>query len=203
MSQKPWKPGKLIALYGINNLGKSTQVALLVERAMRELGLRVRPRKYPLYDLEPTGPLINEYLRKKNPRGLTPRDFQIIQTLNRLESDARLRQGLGFGDIIVAEDYWGTGVAWGVGAGVDQDFLIGLNASLAKEDLAILMDGERFLKAREKNHAHEENDELTERVRRAHIELAEMFGWHIVNTNQPIEEVHKEIWLLVKPLLED
>ena len=55
--------GKFIVIYGNNNSGKTTQAKLLVEK-IKEQGLQVRYIKYPMYDLRPTGILINEYLRE-------------------------------------------------------------------------------------------------------------------------------------------
>jgi thymidylate kinase len=205
------KRGLFVAIYGINNLGKTTQAKILVERITRESRQRgggdCRYLKYPLYDLLPTGPAINAYLREGNPLGLYPREFQMLQILNRTQFDGELRALLApeqkdrGRSHVVAEDYWGTGVAWGMGAGVDKDFLIKMNSHLLKEDVAFLLDGRRFDEGREKNHVHESNDVLTEKVRLAHLELAKEFGWRVINANRPIEAIHGEIWSLVEPLL--
>jgi len=202
--------GRLIAIYGTNNLGKTIQAELLVKRLVEKLQLSARYLKFPLYDLEPTGPEINAYLREGNPRSLTAREFQLLQILNRTDHNQNVGLNLGMGNNLVVEDYWGTGVAWGVGAGVDRDFLIRLNQRIYKEDLAILLDGERFSDSVEQNHLHEEDDSLTERVRREHLYLADKFGWPVVQVNYPnltqeeaIEKVHEEIWSLVLPLFAD
>ena len=118
--------GKLIVLYGINNLGKTTQAEKLVQR-LKDEGKNAHYLKYPLYDLEPTGPLINDYLRKGNPYDLTAREFQLLQVMNRTQYDAELRKRLADGQWIVAEDYVGTGIAWGIGGGVDRELLEHLN----------------------------------------------------------------------------
>lgn len=188
--------GKLIVLYGINNLGKSTQARLLVER-LGKRGLAATYLKYPLYELEPSGPIINEYLRLGNPRELTVREFQLLQIMNRTQYDATLRQRLAAGEWIVAEDYVGTGIAWGMGAGVTRDFLEVLNAHLTPEDLAFLFRGRRFMEAQEKNHRHETDDELTEAVTRAHDELGRDRGWIGVDANSSIEDIASRIWRTV------
>lgn len=190
--------GKLIVIYGINNLGKSTQAKLLVHRINQDANSEYL--KYPLYDFEPTGPMIDAYLRKGNPQGFSPREFQMLQVLNRTHFDETLFEILHHHHV-VAEDYIGTGIAWGVGAGVDGDFLTGLNTHLIQPDIAFLFDGKRFDEGREKSHTHESNDDLTERVRLIHLDLARKFGWHIVNANRPKEEIHEEIWSKVRPLL--
>ncbi len=188
--------GKLIVLYGINNLGKSTQARLLVSR-LRHQGLPAHYLKYGLLYIEPSGVMINDYLRVGNPFGLTEREFQIIHTLNRTQYDAILRQRLEAGEWIVAEDYVGTGLAWGMGAGVDRMFLERLNNHLCPEDLVFLFEGERFLQAKEPGHKHESDDELMTSVARAHKEIGTSRGWLPINANGTIEAIGEEIWRYV------
>ena len=114
--------GKLIVLYGINNIGKTTQAQLLVNR-LQAAGYLASYLKYPLYELRPSGPLLNDYLRAGNPWKLSAREAQIIYALNRFQYQEELERELASGQWIVAEDYVGTGLAWGWGAGVDLDFL--------------------------------------------------------------------------------
>lgn len=192
--------GRLIALYGINNLGKTTQARLLVDRLIQE-GKQVQYLKYPLYTFSPSGPIINAYLRNGNPHNLSPREFQIIQILNRTQYDAALRARIDSGEWIVVEDYVGTGIAWGVGSGVDEAFLHELNSHLLTEDLALFMDGERFLDGKEEGHKHEGDDDLMQKVRTVHRVLAEKRGWFMVNANESREEVAEAIWKHAKRLL--
>ncbi len=193
--------GKLIALYGINNLGKSTQAKRLVERLIKE-GKEAYYLKYPLYNLAPSGQMINGYLRNGNPHGLSPREYQIVHVVNRTQYDAALRARLMSGEWIVVEDYVGTGMAWGVGAGVDEAFLQELNSHLLREDLPIFMDGERFLEAKEEGHKHETDDDLMAKVKEMHHTLAKKNGWFMVNANQTRDEVHEDIWKHVKRLID-
>lgn len=184
--------GKLIVLYGINNLGKTTQAEMLVSW-LNQIGIPAVYVKYPIYFLEPTGPKINAYLRKKNPENLIPQQFQDLQVQNRKDYEPILQQKLENGIWVVAEDYVGTGIAWGVGAGVDQTYLEEINAPLLKEDFALFFDGERFASGIEKGHTHEQNNELTEKVRKVHQDLAKKHGWVSINANASIEEIHETI----------
>lgn len=201
--------GKFIVIYGINNLGKTTQAKLLTERIRNSLkdNQAVQHIKYPIYDLVPTGLAVNDYLRKGNPHKLSPETFQVLNVLNRLQFQPQLQAMLNEENIsetsttIVAEDYWGTGLAWGIGAGVNKEFLLSLNTVLLKEDIAFLIDGERFHSGVEKEHIHETNDSLTENVRLIFQGLAKEFGWHVINANQTVEDVHEEIWKKVKEMI--
>ena len=192
--------GKLIILYGINNLGKSTQAKLLVKRLVDE-GQMAEYLKYPLYDLAPSGPLINEYLRLGNPKNLSAREIQLLYILNRTQYQSVLTEKLSQGITIVAEDYVGTGIAWGVGAGVDEEFLKTANAHLIREDLAFLFYGERFAAATETGHKHETNDALLQTVAQIHTKLGAEYGWLKILANQTIEAIHNELWQSVSALL--
>jgi len=125
--------GKLIVLYGINNIGKSTQAKLLVEK-LKQAGKDASYIKYPIYDLSPSGIMINEYLRQGNPWQLSAREAQILYSLNRYQYQAELVERLNANEWIVAEDYTGTGMAWGSGAGVDLAFLEKVNQGLREPD---------------------------------------------------------------------
>jgi len=194
-------PGKLIVFYGINNLGKSTQAKLLVER-LKANGYQAEYLKYPIYDLNPSGLILNDYLRNANPHQLSAKEAQIIYSLNRTQYQDELIAKLKAGINVIAEDYKGTGIAWGLGAGVEEDFLKKVNSHLIAEDLVFLFDGERFRHAIENNHKHENDDDLMIKVRWAHLKLREEYGWWKINANLAIEEIHEEIWRGVRNLLE-
>jgi dTMP kinase len=186
------KNGLLIAIYGINNIGKTTQVKLLKEEFEKQ-GKKTIIIKYPVYDLVPTGPQINAYLRLGNPEKLSPKQIQFLFAQNRRDYEVKLKELIVENDIVILEDYKGTGISWGMGAGVDKDYLIEINKDLINPDISILMDGKRFLQGEEKNHQHENNYELIDKVREALLELSKQFNWKIVNANQSIEFVKKDI----------
>ncbi len=186
------KKGKLIVFYGTNNLGKSTQAHLLISK-LEKLGIKAKYLKYPIYDLPPSGPILNKYLRQGNPYNLSAREAQIIYTLNRTQYQNKLQEELEQGINIIAEDYTGTGICWGTGAGVEQEMLEEINSHLLSEDLAILFDGERFMDAIEQGHKHEKDEDFTQRVRKIHLELGEKYGWQKINANLSIEEINEII----------
>ena len=185
--------GKLIVIYGINNLGKTTQAHLLVDQ-LKQAGSRAEYLKYPIYNIEPTGPQLNQILRSGRPQTISEIELQEIYAQNRRDFQPQLETKLKAGDIIVAEDYIGTGIAWGAAKGAPLGTLEKQNADLIPVGIAILLDGERFLEAKESNHLHESNDELMARCRQIHQQLAEKYDWQTINANQPPEKVAKDIW---------
>ncbi len=184
--------GLLVAIYGINNIGKTTQVRLLKEEFEKQ-GQKAIIVKYPVYDLAPTGPQINAYLRLGNPEKLSPKQIQFLFAQNRKDYETKLKELITENDIVILEDYKGTGISWGMGAGVDKDYLIDINKDLIIPDISILMDGTRFLQGEEDNHLHENNYALIDKVRDALLELSKQFNWKIVNANQSIESVKRDI----------
>lgn len=192
----------LIALYGINNIGKSTQVKHLAQR-MEEAGKSVYVLKYPIYDLEPTGPQINDFLRNPDADTISGESFQMLYIQNRLDYEPQLKVLLKEYDVVLAEDYIGTGVAWGMTQGIPYKWLQAKNMQFPqkKPDLEILMDGERFLAGKESQHRNEGDDEAIETTRRNFQWLAKRLKWPIANANQSEEQVTADLWRFIQAVL--
>lgn len=188
--------GKFITIYGINNIGKTTHCKLLLERLIAN-GNKAKYVKYPIYDLEPTGPFLNRTLRNSGGQKISEDELQLWFILNRYQFQPTLMQWLDEGYIVVAEDYIGTGIAWGTAKGLERQWLTQANKHLLKEDFAILLEGERDLRAKEKNHLHEENEELIEKCRQEFEILAEKNSWMRLNLKEKIEDSAEIIWQAV------
>jgi len=192
--------GKLIVLYGINNLGKSTQAKITADN-IKNSGLKVEYLKYPIYDLAPTGPKIDAILRGGNGQNISELELQDLYAQNRRDFQPRLISLLEQGINVVAEDYIGTGLAWGVTKGAPLPELEKQNHDLVKEDVAILLDGARFLQGKEDNHLHEQSDGWMNRCRQVHLDLAKKYGWIVVNANNSIDRVNADIWQTVETFI--
>lgn len=205
--------GKFIAIYGINNIGKTTQSKRLVERLEKE-GHKAKYLKYPIYDLEPTGPFLNETLRGgadgadavgvasgASGQKISEDELQLWFVLNRYQFEPELKRLLAEGYIVIAEDYTGTGIAWGTAKGLDQKWLEEANKYLLKEDFAILMQGKRDVSAKEKNHLHEQNEELVAKCTEVLNGLADKYGWRRVEVQENWDETTELLWDQVKKVL--
>jgi thymidylate kinase len=179
--------GEFIVIYGANNLGKTTVVKKLIERR----GLTYL--KYPIYDLEPTGPLINSIIRPKEPVLIpTPAlELQMIYAQNRRDYEPTLESILKNGQTVIAEDYTGTGMSWGMVEGIAFENLERINKGLKVPDKAILLDGERFSTGIERGHRFEGGN--WEKARENFQFLAQKYGWEVVNANQTEERVYENI----------
>ncbi|HAI74287.1 MAG TPA: hypothetical protein DCS28_02850 [Candidatus Moranbacteria bacterium] len=197
------KKGKFIAIYGINGIGKTTQVEILV-KYLQSKGIIISRLKYPIYDLEPEGPFIYKYLRDKKFRAeneLTTDELQQKYADNRTRYEPELKKRLKAGEWIVAEDYIGTGIAWGLTWGGNLEYLEDINKNLMPVDFSILMHGERFNTAIEKDHRNEMEEERIKICKNFHRLLAEKYNWKMVNANQNIKEVENEIVKIINQFI--
>jgi thymidylate kinase len=190
----------LITLYGINNIGKSTHALRLVER-LKTAGYDAVYVKFPVYEVEPTGMFLNGFLRSGQAQSISEEELQTWFTLNRYQFEPTLKEWLTAGKIVVAEDYTGTGIAWGTIKGADTAWLETLNHYLLKEDLAILLDGERHESAKEAGHLHEDNDSFMKRARGVHLELGQRYDWTVVPVQPTKDETEELLWKVVKARL--
>ena len=123
---------------------------------------------------------------------LPPLETQKIFAQNRIDYEPILRSRLNDGEWVVAEDYKGTGIAWGMTFGVPKEELEKINKGLLKEDLALCMIGERFTSGIERDHLHEQCNGW-ENNKKIHELLAQEKGWVVVDSNGSIEQVHGRI----------
>ncbi len=193
--------GKFITLYGINNVGKSTQAQILTEKLINE-GYDAEFLKYPNYGIEPTGRFLDNVLRSGTEQHLSEDELQMWFVLNRYQFQPEVEKKLAEGKILIVEDYTGTGIAWGTAKGLDRKWLEDVNQYLLKEDLAIYLYGQRHLGAKEASHIHEQNDALIEKCRLVHEDLAERYKWKKVLVEGTKMETAEMIWKVVQKFLE-
>ncbi|MBP6854668.1 MAG: hypothetical protein KBD26_00655 [Candidatus Pacebacteria bacterium] len=194
------KKGIFFTLMGVTNLGKTTQLIRLTEKLINK-GKSFAYVKYPIYSLEPTGPSIHKCLKQGNPNNISALGLQELNVQNRSDFEPRLKEMLSSLDIVIAEMYTGTGIAYGTGDGLNKDHMIEINKHLLLPTVSVLLDGKRFMDSVEAGHRFETDDEKTERIRLIHLDLAKEFNWSIVNANRSVEEVHDDIWEIVSPFL--
>lgn len=203
--------GKLIVIYGANNLGKSVQTRLLANHLQKEKH-DILVVKYPVYKLNPTGPKINKILRdpKYKDRNIKEIDLQKLFIQNRFDFQPVIKRLLSAGIYIIAEDYLGTGIAWGVTNQITKESapennkvklihqFIEMNEGLLTPDISILLDGDRFKSGIEKKHRNEDRGDYVWNLNREiyHI-LARKLRWETVKANQSINKVHKDIWTII------
>lgn len=196
--------GQFLVLYGANNLGKSEQIKRLVVKLRQNEKIQLLSIKYPVYQLSPTGPKINQILRRPETleEPVSAYELQSIFAQNRRDFQNILIQILNAGIYVIAEDYKGTSIAWGMTENEKQKNMEQINSDLIDPDLAIMLDGERFTTKIEKNHRYEDNGyKKWAKNRKIHQKLAKEYNWHVVKANQTPVKVHKNIWKIVEQYL--
>ncbi len=199
------KRGAFIALYGANNLGKSTQLKKLVTKLVEDGHQSFLVIKYPIYQLEPTGQQLNDILRGQNQLNINPKslEMQKLYVQNRIDFQPTLIETLNSGIDVISEDYTGTGIAWGLTWGLKLKDLENLNYGLIKPDYELVLDGERFGNGVEKGHKFESAGEIVwNKNRRAHTDLAKKYGWEVFNANEDPTKVHQQIWKYLAAIFE-
>jgi dTMP kinase len=192
--------GKFIAIYGTNGIGKTTQTERLVA-FLQAHGKKASRLKYPVYDLEPEGPFIYKYLRDpkfRKDNELSTHELQKKYADNRKRYEKILKKRLEKGEWIVAEDYLGTGIAWGLTWGGDLEYLEKINKDLYKADISILMHGERFNTSIEKDHRNEMESERIKICKNFHFFLAKYYKWNMIDANQSVQKVQNDLRKIVK-----
>ena len=182
--------GKFITIYGVNNIGKTTQVKLLKERLQQD-GLKVVTIKYPIYTAQPTGPRINKILRENSEPNISQEHFQLLYCLNRFDTESQLKKLIQENDVVIAEDYTYTSVAWGTAQGASKEWLIQVNKPLLEPDFTIMLDGERGLNSIEKGHKHESDHDLASKVQSIFQQLQADLGWSLVIRQEAIADTHE------------
>ncbi len=189
----------LITIYGVNNIGKTTHTKRLVER-LKAAGHDAVRVKYPAYDVHPSGDYLHTLLRSGG-QAISEHELQLWFIINRHQFQPQLKQWLDEGKIVVAEDYVGTGIAWGTTKGLPLEWMEAANRYLLQEDLAILIDGERAEKSIESGHIHEEKHDLIAKCREVLLGLAEKHDWKSVPLQPTKDETAELIWKEVAPHL--
>ncbi len=200
----PIQRGKIFAIVGPNNIGKTTQVDLLEQRWMSPGNtLPIFRIKYPIYWHEPTGPLIYSILKAPEtllPKVYTARELQELAARNRRDYQPAVEINLQHGVSAVFEDYTLTGLVWGTLKGIPLEDLLEMNKDLIIPDLTFVMDGHRKDEGSiEAGHIHETaGDEIWNKCRETFLELAPMFPHVIINADRPVEEINDELYSRIK-----
>lgn len=192
--------GRLIAFEGLDQSGKQTQAAWLVE-ACRASGRTVQTLSFPAYD-SPIGKEIGNALQGTRVYGADV--LQLLYIANRYEFAPAIRQWLAGGAIIVADRYAASSIAYGEAQGLDLAWLADVQRHLPPADLTVLLDIapetslERKRAARDK---FERDLPLLSRVRESYRQQAAAAGWLLLDGTREPEAVHADVVSAVRARL--
>lgn len=197
--------GALIAVEGIDGMGKSTQVERLAER-LHAQGWPAVPTREPTQG--PWGSRIRA-LAQAGRRDVSPEDELDWFLRDRMEHvESVIRPALRAGRIVVTDRYYFSTIAYQGALGIDPQRIREMNEALfPRPDLVILLRGDpRLGLARIARDREGGTDAVFEQVRYLD-RVAELFAGlrdpaiRVVDARGTPDEVAGRIWAVVEPLL--
>jgi len=193
--------GVLIAIEGIDAVGKQTQASIL-KAWFSSKGLTARILSFPAYETT-IGKEINKFLA-----GLVnyPQEARaMLYAANRWEKKAELEALLSKTDAIIVNRYSGSNLAYGMSNGLKLEWLLHLEEGLPEPDLVLVLDASpaRLVPRRgDKKDSYERNIALQEKARTSYLTLARKFGWTVVGADGGIEETSRAIISVISRALD-
>ncbi len=188
----------LLVIEGPDKAGKSTQARMLND-ALTRMGYRCATMSFPDYST-PIGREIEAFLQGKREYPL--RVKHMLLSANRWEKKDELERLLAENDVVILNRYYQSNLVYGLANGLDIQWLEMLDRCLPKEDLVIVLhvSADTALERASLNSMHKdefENIEMLRRVSLLYLELAERYGWVVVDGSRGREEVHRAVLSIV------
>lgn len=191
------KKKSLMVFEGLDQSGKKTQVELLVKN-LKERGYQVEKMAFPDYNT-PIGKEIKAFLLGEKEYNVHVR--HILYAANRWERKEDIERWLDEENFVLVDRYSSSNLAYGLANGLDLDWLLSLERGLPEADLIILIDTSpeaSFERKHVERDLYERDLSFLKKVREAYIQLSRKFNWIVVNGERSIEDVHNDIWRIVK-----
>ena len=182
----------LIAFEGLDQSGKETQARLLAARLVGE-GRRVTTVSFPDY-ATPIGTELHRALH--GDRAYGPDVIQMLMIANRYEWKPAIVKAIEEGQVVVADRYRASSVAYGEAQGLDPEWLFETQKYLPPPALTIMIDiaPSTAVARKQSNRDRFEQDlAMLERVRVSYRRQAAAPGWASIDGERPIEAVAADV----------
>jgi dTMP kinase len=194
------KPGKLIAIEGIDQSGKKTQTLMLAKK-IRALGYHVSIWNFPYYGTA-LGRQLKIYLTGRKQFDL--RAIHLLYAANKWEMASSIVREINLGRVVIVNRYKPSNLAYGIAHGLPLNWLEPLEKELPEADLVMILDVSpkaSFERKEQLRDVYEENLFYLGRVRRVYLRLAKKYGWKVVDGERDPRAVNLELWRYVLPIL--
>ena len=188
--------GKIIVLEGLDKSGKTTQALLLRDYLNDKLGGQAELFSFPDYSTK-IGQEIRSFLDGKV--GYNAETKHMLLSTNRWEKKEKILESLKSGKTIILDRYYQSNLVYGLANGLDFEWLSALDKGMPKEDVTIILDVSprvSYLRSIANNFIldeFEKNREFLEKVRTNYLELAKIFNWKVLYSENSTDIVFKSI----------
>jgi dTMP kinase len=193
-------PGLLIAFEGLDQSGKETQARMLAAH-LTSLGRRVTIVSFPDY-ATPIGAELHRALHGGRDYG--PDVIQMLMIANRYEWKPAIVRAQAEGQVVVADRYLASSVAYGEAQGLDPDWLFEAQKYLPPPALTVMIDiapATAVSRKRVNRDRFEQDLAMLERVRVSYRRQATSPGWVAIDGERPIHLVAADVATAVSTAL--
>jgi len=184
--------GMLIAFEGLDQSGKETQARLLAERLVAG-GQRVQVVSFPDYATA-IGSELYRALHGEREYGADV--IQLLMIANRYEWKPAIVAALDRDEIVLADRYLASSVAYGESQGLDPAWMLDAQKYLPVPALTLMIDiapDTAVARKRVDRDRFEQDLAMLERVRRSYRRQAAGPGWQFIDGERPIAEVAADV----------
>lgn len=196
--------GAFIVIEGVDGSGKTTLSESLADN-LRSEGVTV------MTTAEPTHEGIGRFIRSGRAGKVSQRAESLLFVADRYEHTAEIRRTVDSGAVVICDRYYASTIAYQSakleGDSADIDWLMGLCEPFVREpDVVILLDMDpnasmSRVETRGEEESKFEDLEFQRQVRDRYLELADRYGYEVVDASRSKEEVLKSVLEIVKGVL--
>jgi dTMP kinase len=182
----------LIAFEGLDQSGKETQARRLAAR-LTEAGRRVTTVSFPDY-ATPIGIELHRALHGERDYG--PDVIQMLMIANRYEWKPAIQKAQADGQVVIADRYLASSVAYGEAQGLDPEWLFEAQRYLPPPTLTVMIDiaPATAVSRKQTNRDRFEQDlAMLERVRVSYRRQAARAGWVAIDGERPVDAVAADV----------
>jgi dTMP kinase len=183
-------------LEGLDKSGKTTQARLLFDYLNDKRRGQAELLGFPDYSTK-IGQEIRAFLDGKAEYNAETK--HMLLSSNRWEKKEDILEFLKSGKTVIMNRYYQSNLVYGMANGLDFEWLSALDRGMPKEDVTIILDVSphvSYLRSIANNFIldeFEKSREFLEKVRANYLELAKIFNWNVLYSENPTDIVFKSI----------
>jgi dTMP kinase len=128
----------------------------------------------------------------------------MLYSLNRWENKERILKSLNNFEVVVADRYTPSNLAYGTAHGLDEKWLQSLDKGLPDAQAVIVLDvpvRSSFGRKKGGRDIHENDRTFLQHVRRIYLSLGRKHHWHIVEGTGTVNEIQEQVWKTMQKCL--